>query len=145
MLSKAYIVGLTDGEGSFTAYIRPPRKKEGAKSHRVECHYYVKLREDDLPLLQKVKRFFRVGRVSFQRDRRPNHHNCYRYETTSLREIRGVIIPFFNANVLEGNKIHDFQLFKKIVDAVGEKKHQTKRGLAQIKRWKKKMHIFWTR
>ena len=142
MLLKAYIVGLTDGEGSFTAYIRPPRRKEGAKNYRVECHYYVKLREDDLPLLQKVKQFFGVGRVSFQRDRRPNHHNCYRYETTHLREIREVIIPFFNANVLQGNKIHDFQLFKKIVDAVTKKRHQTKSGLEQIERWKKKMHIF---
>ncbi|MBI2449922.1 MAG: LAGLIDADG family homing endonuclease [Candidatus Nealsonbacteria bacterium] len=145
MISKNYIVGLTDGEGSFTAYIRPPSKKHGAKNYRVECHYYVKLREDDLPLLKKVKQFFGVGRISFQKDRRPNHHNCYRYETTQLQEIREIIIPFFDANPLEGNKIHDFRLFKKIVDAVIKKRHQTKNGLEQIKQWKKEMHIFWTR
>ena len=65
MLSSDYIVGLTDGEGSFTAYIRPPKKEHGSKSHRIECHYYIKLREDDVDLLRNVYRFFKVGRVVF--------------------------------------------------------------------------------
>ena len=45
MLSKEYIVGLTDGEGSFTVYLRPPSRKYQAKHWRVECHYYLKLRK----------------------------------------------------------------------------------------------------
>ena len=145
MLSRDYVVGLTDGEGSFTTYLRPPRAEHGSKSYRVECHYYIKLREDDLPLLKKVKQFFGVGVVSFQRDRRPNHHNCYRYEITNLKDIREVIIPFFDANPLQGNKIRDYRLFKKIVKAVIRKEHRTSMGFAKIKKWKSKMHTFWTR
>jgi hypothetical protein len=142
MLSKDYIVGLTDGEGSFTAYIRPPRKEHGAKNYRVECHYYIKLREDDLPLLKKVKQFFRVGRISLQKDNRLNHHNCYRYEATSLKAICEVIIPFFDANPLEGAKVKDYLLFKKIVNAVLKKQHQMPYGLKQIIQWKREMHTF---
>lgn len=104
MLSNEYIVGLTDGEGSFTAYIRPPKKEHGSKNHRVECHYYIKLREDDLPLLKKVRRFFGVGHISFQRECRLNHHNSYRYETTNLQEICDVIIPFFDVHSLQSKR-----------------------------------------
>ena len=142
MLSKNYIVGLTDGEGSFTIYLRPPRKEHGSKSYRVECHYYLKLREDDLPLLKKVRQFFGVGLVSFQRDRRLNHHHCYRYEATNLKDICEVIIPFFDANPLESKKMQDYRLFKKIVKAVVNKEHRTNKGFLRIKKWKEEMHTF---
>jgi len=142
MLSKDYVVGLTDGEGSFTVYIRPPKKEHGSKSYRVECHYYVKLREDDLPLLKKVKEFFKVGRISFQKETRPNHQDSYRYEVTNLKEISDVIIPFFDKNLLQSKRLIDYKLFKRIVKATLNKKHQKNSGLHKIKQWKSKMHKF---
>ena len=54
-LSADYIVGLTDGEGSFTIYLNPPNKRHGSVNYRVQCRYYIKMREDELPLLEKVK------------------------------------------------------------------------------------------
>ena len=142
MLTADYIVGLTDGEGSFTAYIRPPSTKHGSKNYRIECHYYIKLRDDNKHLIQKVKDFFGVGRVSFQNDSRLNPHNCYRYETTNLKEISEVIIPFFDHYQLQGDKIRDFKLFKKIVYAVLRKKHHTEEGLLQIRKCKQSMHMY---
>ena len=142
MLSADYIVGLTDGEGSFTAYIRPPQAKHGAKNYRVECHYYIKLRDDNVALLKKVKQFFGIGRLSFQRDRRPHHHSCFRYEVTNLEQIARVIIPFFQRYPLQGDKIRDFVLLNKIVRAVLKKKHQTRTGLTEIQRWKAEMHQY---
>lgn len=64
-LSADYIVGLTDGEGSFSVYLNPPNKKHGSINHRVQCRYYIKMREDELPLLEKVKDFFWGGAVKF--------------------------------------------------------------------------------
>lgn len=142
MLSNDYIVGLTDGEGSFTVYIRPPKKEHGSKNHRVECHYYIKLREDDLPLLKKVKAFFKIGRISFQKESRPNHHNNYRYEVTNLKDISDVIIPFFDKNLLQSKRLIDYRLFKKIVKSVLDKKHQKLLGFNQIRQWKSEMHKF---
>lgn len=142
MLSAEYIVGLTDGEGSFTMYIKPPQSKWQSKNYRIECHYYIKLRDDDLSLLKKVKEFFKVGRISFQLDRRPNHHSCYRYETTNLKEICGVIIPFFDQHKLQSKKIYDYLLFKKIIKLVLKKKHWNKKGIEKIKQLKNQMHQY---
>ncbi|MBU4274817.1 LAGLIDADG family homing endonuclease [Patescibacteria group bacterium] len=80
MLSADYIVGITDGEGSFTVYPRPPGGSRGGKSYKMECHYYLKLQEDDLIILKKIKEFFGCGTIYFQRDKRENHTDCYRYE-----------------------------------------------------------------
>lgn len=142
MLSPDYIVGLTDGEGSFTAYVRPPRKEHGSKSSRIECHYYIKLREDDRVLLERVKKFFRVGRVVFQREQRPNHHHTYRFEVTNLLSLQNCIIPFFEIHTLQSKRIVDFDLFKKIVYATLKKEHHTKNGLKKIQQWKRKMHQY---
>lgn len=142
MLSSDYIVGLTDGEGSFTAYIRPPKKEHGSKSYRIECHYYIKLRDDDKPLLENVKKFFGAGRVVFQRENRPHHHHMYRFEITNLLQLKKLIVPFFEKNKLRSKKIKDFELFRKTVHSVLKKEHQTLRGLTKIKRWKSKMHQY---
>lgn len=142
MLSAEYIVGLTDGEGSFTAYLRPPNKKHRAKNWRVECHFYIKLRDDDLLLIKKVKNFFKVGRISFQKESRPEQHDAYRYETTNLKEICLTIIPFFESHKLQSKRLIDFFLFKKIVRAVLNKEHQTVKGLVRIKKWKSEMHQY---
>ncbi len=140
MLSADYIVGLTDGEGSFTVYIRPSDKKHKAKNYRVECHYYIKLREDDLPVLEKVNQFFPCGRISFQKDNRPNHRDNYRFEVSNLKGLREIIIPFFKQHPLQSKRIKDFNLFCKIVEVVSKKEHQTKCGLKKIQQWKSQMH-----
>ena len=141
MLSKDYIVGLTDGEGSFTVYIRPPRKMQGGKNHRIECHYYLKLREDELSLLREVKDFFDCGRISFQKDKRVNHRDCYRFEISDIESIRKVVIPLFKQNSLHSvGRRKDFKKFCKIVDLVDKKAHQTKKGLKEIMKLKSQMH-----
>lgn len=141
MLSEDYIIGLTDGEGSFSAYIRPPKKEHGSKSYRVECHYYLKLREDELPLLKKVKKFFGCGRISFQKDKRENHRDCYRFEVSNLKDINNVIVPFFGRKLLySSNRRRDFKIFCKIVSLVNEKAHQRENGLKKILKLKSQMH-----
>jgi len=141
MLSKHYIVGLIDGEGSFTLYIRAPQIEHQAKSWRVECHFYVKMGKQELPLLQEVKDFFGCGRVSLQRDKRPNHRDCYRFEISNLKEIKSIVIPFFKKNPLHGtSRKNDFELFCKIIDLVNKKAHQNKKGLKKVLKMKAQMH-----
>ena len=146
MLNPNYIVGLIDGEGSFTVYIRNPDDKKVAKRRvTAEPKFYVKLIEKDKRILFQLKKYFGCGNVYFQKDNRPNHHHCYRYEVTNLREITENIIPFFDQHPLQGNKAKDYALFKKIVKAVLNKEHQTKKGLERIRHLKEKMHIYWAR
>ena len=145
MLSEDYIVGLTDGEGSFSVFLRPPEGKRAKETqyYRVECHYYIKMREDELPLLQKVKNFFNCGSIYLQKDRRRNHRNCYRFEISSYQRIRQVVIPFFRKNPLHSeNRKNDFGLFCKIFKIIQSKnrKHLIEEELEKIKELKSQMH-----
>ena len=141
MLSASYIVGLTDGEGSFTVYPRPPGGRRGGKSYKIELHYYLKLQQDDLNLLKKVKDFFGCGAIYFQRDKRENHTDCYRYEINHYEKISDTIIPFFSKNQLQSkSKKNDFNLFCKIFKMVRKQQHFNEKGLAKIMELKSKMH-----
>lgn len=145
MLSADYIIGLTDGEGSFTVHLHPPRKigKYSTKHYRVECHYYVKLREDELPLLKKVKRFFNCGNIYFQKDKRTNHRNCYRFEISSLAKIIEVVIPFFQRYPLHStNRRNDFNLFCRIFEILKNKNRNslTEEEVEKIRKLKLRMH-----
>jgi hypothetical protein len=95
-LTPDYIVGLVDGEGSFTVYIRNIDKEKKVKRRVVvEPKFYIKLIEKDKDILYKLKEFFSCGIVYFQKDDRPNHQNCYRYEVYNRTDLIKTIIPFF--------------------------------------------------
>ena len=131
MLSSDYIVGLTDGEGSFCVFIRNPEKSTWRP--RVECHFYVKMREDELPLLKKVKDFFGCGRISFQKEYRTNQRDNYRYQISNLHELTTVIIPFFQKEKLCSTpRKKDFDLFCKILKMINVKNIKATRALKEL-------------
>ena len=139
MLSSDYIVGLTDGEGSFCVFIRKPEKSTW--NTRVECHFYIKMRDDELPLLKKVKDFFKCGRISFQKEYRKNQKNNYRYQVSNPKELDKIIIPFFRIKKLHSTpRQRDFNLFCKIVRMVKTGEHKMKQGLHRIQQLKSQMH-----
>ena len=140
VLSADYIVGLIDGEGSFCVYLRPPVKKTW--NTRVECHFYLKMRKDELPLIQKVKKFFGCGRISYQKEYRDNQQDNYRYQVSNIHDLISVIIPFFKENGLHSTpRKKDFDLFCKVVDCVHKGIHQQRNVITQIKKWKSQMHM----
>ena len=124
MLDPSYIVGLIDGEGSFTVHVsRKDSQRNGKKRRaRIEPKFYVKLAEEDKEILYQLKQYFNCGNVYLQKDRRSGHKDCYRYEVTNRKELINKIIPFFqkNKNRLRSKK-RDFETFVQIVDAIIEK------------------------
>ncbi|TSA45380.1 hypothetical protein D4R51_01935 [bacterium] len=146
MLTADYIVGLTDGEGSFTVYLHPPHKKRFRYTpyYRVEWHYYIKLKDDDLSLLMKVRKFFRCGNVYFQKEKRVNHKNCYRFEVSSYRDVTDVIIPFFRKHQPQcPSRRNDFRILCRIHKIVSNKRgcHLTDVNVESIKKLKMQMHV----
>jgi len=94
-LNPKYVVGLVDGEGSFTIYIRDPKSVKSIERRvTVEPKFYVKLIEKDKQVLVRLKQFFGCGSIYFQKDTRANHQHCYRYEVYNRKDILSVIIPF---------------------------------------------------
>ena len=139
-LSADYIVGLTDGEGSFTVYLLPPKKEHGSVHYRVLCRYYIKMREDELPLLEKVKTFWGCGKIYFQKEYRKNQRNNYRFEIFSYKLLKQAVVPFFKRHPLESKRRKDFELFCQILNLALAKAHHTKRGLQKIAKLKAQMH-----
>ena len=142
MLSPEYIVGLVDGEGSFTAYVRDP-DKGGITKRRVyvEPRFYIKLIEKDKEILDQLREYFRCGSIYFQRDKRPNHQQCYRYEVFNWNDLRNIIIPFFQKYHLQlVSKRNDFEIFCDIMSRLERGEHRTDKGLRNLCKIKAKMH-----
>ncbi len=142
MLNSDYILGLVDGEGSFTVYVRNPNsKKIVARRVRVEPRFYLKLQQKDKKMLYEMKSFFHCGNVYFQKDMRENHQNCYRYEVTKRDSLNRIIIPFFRKNRLKlFSKRKDFDIFCIIMEKIEKGKHLTELGLREIYNLKQSMH-----
>lgn len=142
MLNAKYIIGLVDGEGSFTVYIKNPDLKKNIKRRvRVEPRFYLKLIDRDKNILYELKRFFNCGNVYFQKDKRPNHKDCYRYEVANRNDLERVIIPFFKKYKLKlESKRKDFKIFCEILKRIKKKEHLTDSGLKKLYQIKQKMH-----
>lgn len=112
VLDKNYVLGLVDGEGSFNV-----RVNENNRRAKVELKFSLKLRHQDKEILDELQKFFGCGKVYIQRDKRPKHSLCYRFEVQNKKEIFEKIIPFFEENLpkIQSRK-RDFELFKKIAE-----------------------------
>ena len=141
-LNANYIVGLVDGEGSFTAYVKDPDSSKIVKRRtKVEPRFFLKLIEKDKEILDELKKYFGCGNVYFQKDNRDNHQDCYRYEVANRKDLAEIIIPFFRKNVLRLRSKHgDFEIFCQILEMVGKKEHLKESGLRKIYKLKQKMH-----
>lgn len=142
MLNSDYIVGLVDGEGSFTVYIRNPNLEKGiGRRVRAEPRFYLKLIEKDKALLYLLKEFFGCGNVYFQKDIRPNHQDCYRYEVANRDDLHKKIIPFFRKHKLQlASKRKDFGLFCALMEMIEDGVHLTESGLQRMYQIKQQMH-----
>lgn len=142
MLNPNYIVGLIDGEGSFTVYVRNPSEKKKIKRRvKAEPRFYVKLVEKDKQILYDLKKSFGCGNVYFQKDIRKNHQNCYRYEVANRKDLEKIIIPFFIKHQLKlYSKKKDFKIFCRIIRLMKKGIHLTDKGLRKLYKIKQEMH-----
>jgi hypothetical protein len=141
-INPDYIIGLIDGEGSFTAYVKNPHSLKKVKRRtKVEPRFYIKLIERDKKILYDLKKYFGCGNVYFQRDKRSNHQDCFRFEVANRKDLEEVIIPFFKKNSLKlRSKRSDFEIFCRIMRMVMKNDHLKESGLRKIYNLKQKMH-----
>jgi len=141
-LNPEYVVGLVDGEGSFTIYVRNPDvEKTVARRVVVEPKFYIKLIERDKDILYALQDFFGCGSVYFQKDTRPNHQHCYRYEVFRWEDLQTIIIPFFTKHKLRFvSKRNDFEIFCSMMALLTQGVHKTDTGLRKLFKLKQRMH-----
>ena len=142
MLTTDYIIGLVDGEGSFTVYIKNPKDSLACKRRvKAEPRFYIKLVEKDKKILYALKKFFGCGNVYFQKDARANHQQCYRYEVANRKHLEEIIIPFFRKHKLQfPSKQKDFTIFCALMDKMRTGSHLTEKGQTEMYQLKQKMH-----
>lgn len=142
MFTNDYVVGLVDGEGSFTVYVKNPddtRIRE--RRVRAEPKFFVKLIEKDKKILYQLKNFFGCGSVYFQKDTRAYHQQCYRYEVSNRTDLKKIIIPFFKKHtLLFPSKYKDFEIFCDIFERIQKGEHATIDGLRNLFKIKATMH-----
>ena len=131
-----------DGEGSFTIYVRNPDvEKKVIRRVMVEPKFYVKLIEKDKDTLYALQDFFGCGSVYSQKDMRPNHQHCYRYEVFRWEELQTIIIPFFKEHQLRFvSKKNDFEVFCSMMKLLEKGAHKTGIGLRELFALKQLMH-----
>jgi hypothetical protein len=141
-INPDYIIGLVDGEGSFTIYIRDPKLPRTVKRRvTVEPKFYIKLIEKDKEILERLKTYFACGSIYFQKDDRPNHQHCYRYEVYNREDLLKTIIPFFKKHPLQFvSKRNDFELFCQMMEMIDRKEHLKVEGLEKLFQLKQRMH-----
>ena len=137
MLDADYVLGLVDGEGCFAVHLnRSPLRRA-----RVEPHFCLKLKAEDKALLDELYDFFGCGKVYIQRDHRPNHSLCYRFEVNNRDDLWAKIVPFFEQHPLRSpSKRRDFEFFRQIMALIREDRHLTNEGLELMAQLKAKMH-----
>jgi hypothetical protein len=139
IVANEYVVGLTDGEGCFYVNIgKYPAYKSGT---RVQMHFHIKMQEKDRFLLEKIKNTLQCGEVYFQKEKRANHCQCYRYTVSSQSDVLNKIIPFFEKNSLQSaTKRKSFKAFCKIANLIRKGEHLNKKGIEKIKLLKTQMN-----
>ena len=137
MLSADYVIGLVDGEGCFAVHLnRSPLRRA-----RCEPHFCLKLKAEDKHILDELRNFFGCGKIYIQRDARPNHSLCNRFEVNNRIDLWRNVIPFFEKTPLRSpSKQRDFELFKQIMEIIQKNEHLVEEGYQRIVDLKTRMH-----
>lgn len=139
-LPPNYICGFVDGEGCFTISISKHKTKRLGVDARL--HFEIELREDDEELLKNIQETLGCGRIY--------HINYDKYgwaphvelKVSSLKDIKGKIIPFFRKHQLRGKKRNSFELFCQAADVFITKEHLTLVGIEKLRAIRAKMNRY---
>ena len=141
MIDASYIVGLTDGEGCFYVNLTERDKVKNPKAHiRARSHFYIKLRVDDLTVLEKIKKYLGFGFIYYQKEKRKNHSACYRFEVNSNADKLKLIEFFIKYPLHSPKKKRDFEIFSQVTKMIINQEHFTTKGVSIIRQLKLSMH-----
>jgi len=117
-----YVVGFTDGEGSFNVSLK--RERSYGIGWKVGLSFNIS--QKDSVILRKIQNFFGCGTVRFRKD------GVGYFEVRSFTEIEKYVIPFFDQYRLQSKKIDDYETFRTIARLVFAKEHLTYSGMERL-------------
>ncbi len=138
-VSKEWLVGFIEGEGNFHVSLSKSHKK----SHpNYSFEYYpilqfrIFLREDDLPVLEKIKSTLSIGKIykksyEYSRKKGTNSRDQYVFYITALKDLFK-LKEFLSFCEFHTKKKKDMETFFKILQLKAEHKHLTLEGYSQV-------------
>ena len=125
-----WLVGFTDGEGSFTVSIL---KNITCKlGWQVFPEFIVTQGAKSKDVLYLYKDYFKCGQVYLNRRFDNHNEDLYRFCVRSLTDLATIIVPFFKENKLRTHKGEDFKIFCQVMDLIDAKEHLSEAGLFKI-------------
>jgi hypothetical protein len=136
-LLPEHISGLVVGEGCFYAESCPdPKYRSG---WRIRAAFCIEMRHEEREVLEEIARHLGCGRVydlDFGRYRGYKAKGWERHvklRVGNLRDLNGLVLPFFREHGLFGRKRMAFEVFAELVELLHAKRHLSPSGLEECK------------
>lgn len=131
---NSWIAGFVEGEGCF--YVKTSKSKTHKLGLSVTLNFIVTQNIRDMLLMEEIKSTLGCGSITINES-----SSVIRFAVTNLSDIQNKIIPFFYKYSLIGDKLRNFEDFKKVSDLMTQKSHLTKEGLDKILTIKSNMNF----
>ena len=123
-LNPWFITGFIEGEGCFVVnVIKNNRLKTG---WRIQIEFKIGLHKRDWELLEKIKKFFGVGKVYKQGE------NAAQYMIHTVKELAVILNHLDKYPPITAKKISDIKQLKLVVNLILNKEHLTDEGVKKI-------------
>ena len=124
---KFFLAGLIEGEGSFSVSIK--EHKNSKFGYLVDPEFFIYQHESGRSLLEMARRIFGTGRIY----PKPGNEKVLVFCIDSRRNLRERVKPFVEKYLLPfTSKRKTIEKFFEIVEALENKEHHTREGLAKI-------------
>lgn len=134
VMTPGYVSGLTQTDGSFFCSIIISQKHRFGLQFRPKFTITADL--DSKYVLDNIKLFFNCGKVTIN-----NKNHTAEFEVVRIEELQNIIIPHFLKFPVFCAKLHAFNLFEKIVNALYNKDKRTIEGRIELLRFALSMNI----
>lgn len=120
-----YISGLTQTDGCFAcAVYKCTRSPYGI---RLKPEFSITADLDSISVLYLIQQYFGCGIISIRKT-----GYCADFRVSNLKDLINIIIPHFHKNTIFCSKLHAFNLFELIVNALVNKTHRSKEERALL-------------
>jgi hypothetical protein len=122
-----WLSGFTDGEGCFYLGMHSYKGKKCYSGPTTNFH--IILRQDDAPILEKIRQFWGVGRlyIGFAKQT-PNQKPQSGLVIGRAGDLASVVIPHFERYPLRAKKASDFEIWKQGVALANAVRRRKQRG-----------------
>lgn len=125
-INKDWLVGFTDGDGSFYPMIH--KASDYKCGYQIQAVFDIAQLDTDRQLLNTIGTQFFNGAHKWAKSKGTQHMRILKLDAHL-----SYVEPFFNANPLQTRKQFDFLIWQNILDIMKNKGHLTTKGVETIK------------